>query len=241
MKAISFTAITSLLFLLACNEASHSGDAPEVVHHGALHTVMQGDLSPQADLRDFADLPHWYALGALSGLRGEILVLDGEAYLAQEGPDGLTITHDFDHRATLLVHSQVTDWASVAVPEEVVSYQELERWLEEAARAHGLDVEAPFPFRLQGQAASVSWHVVIWPQGKTDHSHQSHRLSGPSGLLRDKVVEVLGFFSKHHQAVFTHHTTFMHLHVKSADAGVVGHVDDLQLGGGMTLLLPQWR
>jgi len=52
------------------------------------------------------------------------------------------------------------------------------------------------------------------------------------------LVDILGFYSTHHHAVFTHHSTNMHLHVKTRGHVLAGHLDDLTLGEGMVLQLP---
>jgi acetolactate decarboxylase len=49
---------------------------------------------------------------------------------------------------------------------------------------------------------------------------------------------MLGFYSNAHHAIFTHHMTNMHIHVKTTDNKIAGHVDDLTLGKGMILKLP---
>ena len=80
--------------------------------------------------------------------------------------------------------------------------------------------------------------MINWPEGYKEHSHEKHISSGPHGTLANTAAEVLGFYSKHHHAIFTHHTTNMHLHVRTMDGQLAGHLDDLELGEGMKLLLP---
>ena len=52
---------------------------------------------------------------------------------------------------------------------------------------------------------------------------------------------MLGFYSNSHHAIFTHHTTNMHIHVKTVDNKIAGHVDGLTLEKGMTLKLPDTK
>ena len=56
--------------------------------------------------------------------------------------------------------------------------------------------------------------------------------------MNNREVEMLGFYSNTHHAIFTHHTTNMHIHVKTGGNGIAGHVDDLLLESGMLLMLP---
>jgi hypothetical protein len=57
-------------------------------------------------------------------------------------------------------------------------------------------------------------------------------------VMENVNAAVLGFYSNSHHAIFTHHTTNMHLHLKTLDNLLAGHIDDLILGEGMTLKLP---
>ena len=103
---------------------------------------------------------------------------------------------------------------------------------------NGIDTDAPFPFLIEGTAKSFDWHVINWKDGDTEHSHEKNISSGLHGTLKKKQVEMLGFYSNAHHAIFTHHTTNMHIHVKTTDNKIAGHVDALTLGKGMLLKLP---
>ena len=85
---------------------------------------------------------------------------------------------------------------------------------------------------------SFDWHVINWKDGDTEHSHEKHINSGLNGTIENRQVEMLGFYSDSHHAIFTHHTTNMHIHVKTVDTKIAGHVDGLTLGKGMVLKLP---
>jgi len=91
---------------------------------------------------------------------------------------------------------------------------------------------------LEGTASSFDWHVINWKDGDTEHSHEKHISSGLHGTIENREVDLLGFYSDSHHAIFTHHTTNMHIHVKTRDNKIAGHVDGLILGKGMILKLP---
>jgi len=46
--------------------------------------------------------------------------------------------------------------------------------------------------------------------------------------IENEDVRILGFFSTKHQQVFTHHDTFLHLHLITTDGRLMGHVDALE-------------
>jgi acetolactate decarboxylase len=132
----------------------------------------------------------------------------------------------------------VNKWKTLDIPASVSSYEQLEFYIEEAAKREGINTTEPFPFLLEGVAKSFDWHVIDWKEGDSEHSHEKHIKSGPNGSLENQEVKILGFYSNSHHAIFTHHSTNMHLHVKTTDDKLSGHLDGLIPGQGMTLKLP---
>ncbi|MCB0638462.1 MAG: hypothetical protein KDC54_17655 [Lewinella sp.] len=229
-----------LLLLLAACRSSPDPVSVIVECRGAMRNFMvDHDISAKASLDTFANRRHLYALGAMEDLKGEIQVFDGEPYLSRVFNGSLAFNGNFAGKAALLVYAEVPAWESFPVPGEVVSQAGLEAFIATTGRQHGLDPAAAFPFLLEGQAASVDWHVIDWPAGDTEHTHEKHRTSGLYGTLTDEPVEVLGFLSTSHTGIFVHHTTDVHMHLKTTDGRIAGHVDALSPGAGMVLKLPK--
>lgn len=240
---MKYALLTLAIFaMVSCATIADNNEGFQVEYKGALKNIMhKGDLSAQADLQDFDNRPHLYALGAVENLTGEILILDGIPFISSGQDQGVTIHNSFNHKATLLVYATVPDWKSFAIPDNVSTYEDLEKHLEQVAKDNGIDTEEPFPFLISGVANSFDWHVINWKEGDTEHTHEKHIKSGPNGTLTTQDVEILGFYSNSHHAIFTHHTTNMHLHIKTTDNKISGHVDGLTLGPGMILQLPDVR
>ncbi|MBT3962507.1 MAG: decarboxylase [Flavobacteriales bacterium] len=238
--ALKHTILTlTILATFSCATAPDADDHFKVEYAGALKNIMhKGDLSAQADLTEFQDTEHFYALGAVENLKGEILILDSKPFISSVQDQNLSISNSFDNNGTLLVYASVDKWASLSIPDNVSTYQDLEKHIEQTARDNGINTEKPFPFLINGRVKSFDWHVIDWKDGDTEHSHEKHISSGLHGTLSDQDVEILGFYSNSHHAIFTHHTTNMHLHVKTTDNQLSGHLDGLTLGQGMTLKLP---
>ncbi|MBW3545677.1 MAG: decarboxylase [Bacteroidetes bacterium] len=226
------------LFTFACSTVE---ETPYVVEHrGALHEVMQrGQITANIALRELENKDHLYALGAAEGLKGEILILNSMPYTATAFGNKLAVDSTFKPSATLLVWAQVPQWQDFLLPDSVRSYQEFESFIEAAARQKGLATDKPFPFLLEGKPATVSWHVIDWPAGDTEHSHEKHQASGLQGVSEQQPMQILGFYSMAHKGVFTHHSTNMHLHGRSLDGKVFGHLDELELADSMVVKLPR--
>lgn len=239
--------LLTAILTLACGTVSKrtsdkSAVGFKVEHKGALKNMMhKGDIAAKANLKDLENSEHVYALGALENLKGEIQIFDGHPYNTMVVDSVLAFDNSFNKKATLLVSASVHKWKSISIPAEVVTREQLESYIEEAARKNQLPTDEPFPFLLEGTAKSFDWHVINWKDGDTEHSHEKHINSGLHGTIKNRPVEMLGFYSNSHHAIFTHHTTNMHIHVKTADNKIAGHVDDVTLGAGMTLKLPDMK
>ena len=233
---LTFTILT--LFLSAT--PPDKGERFKVEYKGALKNIMhKGDISAQANLKDFQDKKHLFALGAVEQLKGEVLILDGASIISSVQNEELSISNSFDHKATLLVYAQVAKWKSFDIPSKIVSFEDLEKHIEQVAKDNGINTDEPFPLLITGVVNSFDWHVINWKDGDKVHSHEKHITSGLHGTIKNQAVDILGFYSNSHHAIFTHHTTNMHLHVKTTDGKISGHLDELTLGQGMTLQLPE--
>ncbi len=230
----------------AVTEATPELRSVMVQHFGALRIMMhQGDISAKVDMRDLADRPNLYALGAVAQLKGEILVLGGKAFIAKPVPtrreamDGqVSLDTTMQHEAALLVTAEVAEWKSYPLPDGDLTKDELQTFIATQAEVHGLDPSGPFPFMIKGMT-SFDWHVIDWPEGDREHSHEKHVTSGPHGHQDSTEVQILGFYSDHHHAVFTHHSTNLHMHVLTDDRTLAAHVDDLVVHRGAELFLPE--
>lgn len=214
---------------------------PAVRVYGAMRNFMMGpDMNGKVKLAALPT-PHLYALGVAANLKGELLAFGGPATLTTVAPFGRTTSRPApaDAQAALLVVAQVSRWQAVPVPAALRHFQDLERLVARTAARRGLDTSQPLPFRLSGRPLAVRYHVMDWPRPAAEHTMQNHKQYAAKGIFAGQPVEILGFFSREHQTVFTHHTTFVHLHVRPAGQPFAAHVDSLRFApGAATLYLP---
>lgn len=64
----------------------------------------------------------------------------------------------------------------------------------------------------------------------------NHKQFAVAGAIDAPMI--VGFYSRHHAGVFTHHSTRLHMHTVNPTTGHVGHVDALTLGADARLYLP---
>lgn len=226
--------------------ASVAGSAATVEVFGSLYEVMhEGVTGNVVSLDRWAGVRDLYAVGALEGLRGEVTVVGGVAVASYpEGQGvrtarGVEVAHE---EACLLVAARVPAWRRDVVDRPIGSLDDLTALLAERAVKAGLDPEEPFPFLLVGPVQRLELHVIDGaklPDGAT--GHEAHLAASVRRTYEAGETTLVGFYSKKHEAVFTH--TGERLHVHALVPGdlrpeVTGHVDGLALGKGAHLSLP---
>tara|TARA_B100001939_G_C16811054_1_gene560009 strand:- start:92 stop:805 length:714 start_codon:yes stop_codon:yes gene_type:complete len=235
IRYISLLLFSGLIFK-SCGQKEN----PSVQIYGALFEMMhKGDLSSRISLNQFGNDANIFALGALKDLKGEILILDSKPFISYETSNKkIGISNDFNHEAALYVSTIVNNWSESRLPENVNTVQQFEKHIEEISIDNQINLEEPFPFLIKGISSKVDWHIINWDSKDTVHSHQKHIESGLSGVLKDIPMTILGFYSKNHKTIFTHHTTFVHMHFLTDDKKIAGHIDDIIFGDTQTLYLP---
>lgn len=56
--------------------------------------------------------------------------------------------------------------------------------------------------------------------------------------LENEAVDIVGFFSTAHKGVYTHHDSFVHMHIITKDERMMGHLDAIDMET-MVLYLPK--
>lgn len=237
-KQVVFT--ITLLIILSCGNQSKTDQSFEVKYNGALKNIMhKGDLSAKIKLSEFENIKNLYALGAIENLKGEIQIFNSQPINSYVENGIMKFDSSYSKNATLFVNSTVNEWISFQIPSKINTKSELEKYLETIASENKIDVNQPFPFLIEGIIEEISWHVINWRDGDLEHTHEKHIASGLNETTKKLAVKMLGFYSNSHHAIFTHHTTNVHIHMKSVNGQIAGHVDDFKLGQNMTLKLPK--
>lgn len=210
---------------------------------GALKNVHQGlDFSGKIDLAPLADLPHLYAVGPLENLQGEVTIWDGKPLISRvlEGSkDGqVKVDNSLVGKACFLVYGQAQSWKESKLDSSLTADQ-VDHVVKDAATKYGINTNKPFPFLIEGVAKTARYHVMNRTEAvPPTPGSESHEKAKVRFTLQDAPVSILGFYSEHHQAIFTHHSSFVHMHVKAASDKIAGHLEAIELEPGARLLLP---
>jgi acetolactate decarboxylase len=199
--------------------------------------MAEGKTGPTVKLADVPS-PHLYALGALSELRGEVLILDDRKVASYPARQGVRVEQDASaERATLLVAAQVPAWRRLPIAADISS-ADFDARIGAMAAAAGMDVTKPFPFLIEGRFHDVAWHVLDGESLPPTASHDDRMSAARRGALPSAEGFALGFYSTAHVGIFTHMGRRTHVHGLFPSNGIMGHCDDLGVAAGSVLLLP---
>lgn len=240
IKQLTFGLLT--IGLISCNWTSNKKNTnkietyPNIKIVGAMKIVMwKGELGSRIDLDTISDKNGLYGLGPESYLTGELLINNGKSYLSKVTSDStMTVEKTFETSAPFLVYGNVTEWHEIELPSNIKKIKDLEKLINDKT----IESKRPFAFKLAGQASSAIIHIQDLPLGTKVSSPQEAHQGQTNYKLENENVEIVGFFSTEHKGVFTHHNSFLHMHLITKDESKMGHLDELEIEN-MKLYLPK--
>lgn len=212
---------------------------------GMKEVLHDGKTERRVGLAEVTKEPHVYGVGAVEGLAGEIVILDGEAWVARREGSGVRtarVSGDNDAGATLLVAAGVPRWSGVTLDRSLVT-REFEDFL--ATQGETMGLPSPFPFVVTGTLDAVEFHVVDGRCPMGDQQPGGSMTPAAAGAtLRGTEGTLVGFFAEDMAGLVTHHGSRVHVHVLIAGDGPeprMGHVDSLTVHAGAVVRFPVVR
>jgi acetolactate decarboxylase len=241
MKFVSHASgICCIILVYCCNSHAQRINqvtlAPVTIT-GAMKDVMwKGELYGKISLDTIADKEHLYGFGPAENMTGEILIADGRCFEANVvSPVSMKVTETFHLKAPFFARCNIRKWTEQSLPDSVTDLQQLENYL--IGISGGIDV--PYLFKLGGTITTAAIHVLNMPAGTAVKSPEDTRKGTVVYKIKNEPVAVIGFFSTQHKTIFTHHDTFLHLHLLTNDHKKMGPLDAITFKpGAMKLYLP---
>lgn len=209
---------------------------------GAMMNIRQGNLKASVML-DTLPKEHLFAIGPVENLQGEIMVWDGKPFKAAMMPDRkqpFVEKAPANLKAIFLVYANVPAWDTVVIREPVPDMATLEKLIGQYAHAQGTDTSQAFPFLLYAKIEKGLGHIQMLDSTTaiTPTVGDDAKVFLPIENQRSQFV---GFYSHHHQRVFTHHDSFIHIHYRLYTKYHAGHLDEVAFDTGepVRLLLPR--
>jgi len=228
-------ALTFLLWISFPSMAQQAAGTVNII--GQMKNVMwKGELLGNIHIDTITVKTNLYGLGPVEYLKGEILIMDGVSYQSTVVNDTMmNVEETFDIKAPFFSYAHIARWSRQPLPGDILTMQQLEIYLDSITRS----APRPFLFKLTGIGEQAAIHIVNLPAGTRVRSPAEAHTGQKTYELKNEASEILGFFSTVHQAVFTHHDSFLHMHLITADRQQMGHLDQaLFKKGTMTLYLP---
>lgn len=237
-KSIPLRSVTLAFALLALQATLHAQQqVNEVVVVGQMKDVMwKGELAGKLQLDSLASIEQLYGLGPVEYLSGEIFINNGKVlHCTVLSETSMTVVEAKQLRAPFFAYAQIPRWREQLLPDSIGSLAELEKFLLTISASF----RQPFMFRIIGPVKDARIHVVNLPKGTPVSSPNDAHQGQVSYTIKQQEVEILGFFSTQHKSIFTHHDSFVHMHLLTADQAKMGHLDQVSFTKGqMKLLLP---
>ena len=207
---------------------------------GAQRDMLGGAGGAKVSLRELGDLPHVYALGPRAGASGESTVFDGQPCIARVVDGGVHVETSADtrHAACFLVYDQVHAWRESVQLRAIDDEAALMATVRRVAGESGLDDETPFIFLLRAYAAAMTFHVLDKRDG-LPHTPALHERAKVRFQLERREVDVLGFYSSRHRGIFTPGDSDLHMHFRTVDGQISGHVERIALEPGTAVAVPR--
>lgn len=203
---------------------------------GAMKNVMwKGQLQGIINLDTIGNTEGLYGIGPESYLTGEILINDGKTYVSRVTSDTtMTVEETFNTSAPFFVYGNVNDWYEIELPKNIKNISELESFIDHETK----DLKRPFAFKLAGKINHAVIHVQNLPKGTKVSSPKEAHQGQTNYILQNEEVEMVGFFSTQHKGIFTHHDSYIHIHLINKNQDKMGHLDEVEIEK-MRLYLPK--
>ncbi len=211
--------------------------ASEVKIVGQMKNVMwKGELYGNISLDTITSKKNLFGLGPVEYLAGEILVMGGKSYKSTVTSDStMKVEETYDIKAPFFGYTNISKWTEQKLPDSIQTIQQLESCLGKITKYS----RRPFMFKLSGTIERATIHVVNLPKslkvGSPDDAHKGQ----VNYLIKNEQADIVGFFSTEHKAIFTHHDTYLHMHLITKDRQKMGHLDEVLFKKGtIKLYLP---
>jgi alpha-acetolactate decarboxylase len=238
--------------LLICSYMA-SAQSTSFQHFGNFQRMMQtGDMAGQVVLSTLDQSTGTWGVGALAGLKGEIVQVDGKLLVSLgTDPNGKVQAPRANDAAVLWASDKVAQWKQIPVSSDMNQAQ-FEKFVSDQAAASKLDLYQPFAFRVTGGYSHLIWHVLTGEKpgaGSTaqgthgGHSHGGGHTNKQSGMKVFRNPTATGqlvavYSGQKLEGVVSHPGERFHVHYIDDAQTVSGHVDQYNVRHGATLWLP---
>jgi alpha-acetolactate decarboxylase len=210
--------------------------------------IGQGQSGGRIRLGDVAEREHFFGVGAVAALGGEVTVEDSQIRATRVGADGRPEPIPGDQRAiaaTFLFGASVTDWLRFPL-DDAVPADDCNATIGNYVNRAGIDAAEPTVFRVVGTFRDVRVHVIngACPLHARRAGLTLDERQRPFEATYESISgTIVGVYAKGKAGVLTHPGTSTHMHLIYVEprtgATVTAHVEQIGFGPGCVLMLPK--
>lgn len=233
MKQVSFSALLLLIAQVAFSQQ------PIVKHIGKMSKIGQEKRVDAEILIDTIQAKNLYAIGPVENLRGEIIVWNSQPLVAaiSEKEKPVLLKNVKNLKAIFLVYADVPKWDTIYMQQKITSMQHLQNAITLAAFNHGIDTNSAFPFLLYASIKEGSGHIMYKDTLVKTINTDALKAAKHIAKCSNQQAQMLGFYSQHHQTIFTHHDSFLHIHYQLLKKDEAGHLEEVSFNENEPVLL----
>ncbi|HMQ08092.1 MAG TPA: acetolactate decarboxylase [Saprospiraceae bacterium] len=228
--------VWTIFTLIPCSAIAQQNGNPVIVVGEMKNVMRKGQLHGNIYLDTISRKDNLYGLGPVEDLAGEILIIGGRSYKSSVLSDTeMHVEETYDIKAPFFGYANISDWKELTLPDSIQSLEQLEIYLDKTTKLSA----RPFMFKLSGIVEYASIHIVNLPKGTKVNSPEEAHKGLVSYTINNEASDIIGFFSTDHKTIFTHHDTWLHMHLITADRQKMGHLDEGKFSkSSMKLYLP---
>lgn len=204
---------------------------------GSQGDFISGKVTEPVSLERFAGLESLYAVGPLEFARGEVSIFDSVPLITEVQNGSTSVSVDFCRRTGFLVYAIVENWRRATMHAAIENETRFEDRLLPFAVESGIDVDQPFPFLAHCHVAMATFHVLC-NQSAREYNPELHEKAKAHFLLVEESIEIIGFYSRQHRGVFTPRDSNFHMHLRTLDNRISGHIETFHSHPGLVIYLP---
>ena len=214
--------------------------AQEVITVSQMKKVMTGQDLSNSISWDTIPRQHLLAVSPLGRVEGEVTIVDGLMLTSTVTNKGkVKMARQWGVKSPFAVYAYVPEWEAFELEVALENEMDLQKLIEKWALQNGYDVENPIPFKVEGDFDKIGYHIISKPKKEKVHNHDLHKKAKKMFYLTDVKGQLVGFYSKYHEGVFTHKGQFTHTHFVDHEQKNMGHLDEISVTGKLILYLPK--
>jgi len=195
--------------------------------------MWKGDLVGKVST-DSLNHPNAYGLGPIENLKGEVLLFEGQTFISKVID---SVAHQVSQvnsiKAPFFVYSKESDLNSISVSPLELSLKSTEELIDSLY----FDYDKPLLVRVDGVFKDITVHSVNLPEGSSVSSPDQAHEGLTQYSYKNLRGSIIGFFSRKHKAIFTHHDSYFHAHFISDNRSIMGHLDSVSFNSGKTTFM----